>query len=357
MIKIWQRAFILELLETFLLFIVIFWGLYVLIDYSSRSAHHWIARFSLPELFAYYSFLFVERLDIIIPFALVIASVKTYTSINTRSELIALMGSGVPLKKLLRPFLFVGALFTLLLLFSNEFLLPLTNHKSRLLKALYLSEKEQSTQNQNIQLIQVLGGGEALYHHFDLNSGYFFDFYWVKSEGEIWRARRLFPTEMPPRGELVEHFVRGKSGELLLERSAKTELFPGLTFEPMELKRARIQPKEESMSSLFRELREMPDMRSELKDEIQATLLHKLIMPFLALFAVLAPAPFCLRFSRDLPIFMLFFSSIALLVTFYLVMNAALILGENGVINPLFALTVPPLVYGATFLYKYWEMK
>jgi lipopolysaccharide export system permease protein len=82
----------------------------VLIDYASHTSalpHHQ-TQVKLKELARYYLFTFSSRAEILIPFALLIALIKTLCTLNTRNELIALMASGIKLQTLVRPFFYVG---------------------------------------------------------------------------------------------------------------------------------------------------------------------------------------------------------------------------------------------------------
>src|SRR5262245_5420866 len=86
---IWGRYFVKETLKVLILFIVCFYGLYVLIDFSSHatSYHHHHIRFRLSELTSYYLSDFVKRLDVLLPFALLISTIKTLCSLNVHNEL------------------------------------------------------------------------------------------------------------------------------------------------------------------------------------------------------------------------------------------------------------------------------
>jgi lipopolysaccharide export system permease protein len=96
-IKIWERYFLKETLKIFFLFLFCFYGLYVLIDYASHTSglpHHQI-KISGKELIRYYLFIFSSRAEILIPFALLISTIKTICSLNISRELVALKGGRI----------------------------------------------------------------------------------------------------------------------------------------------------------------------------------------------------------------------------------------------------------------------
>src|SRR5436190_24088446 len=115
--KIWERYFLKQMLKVFFLFLFCFYGLYVVVDYASHTSalpHH---QTQVPgqELIRYYLFVFASRAEILIPFALLIAVIKTLITLNTHQELVALLASGVRLKTLMRPFILMGLVCTLFL--------------------------------------------------------------------------------------------------------------------------------------------------------------------------------------------------------------------------------------------------
>ena len=114
-----------EALKVFVLFIVCFYGLYILVDFSSHStAFHHQVEFRWRELAAYYLSDFIKRVEVIIPFAIMIATIKTLCGLNIHNELVALMASGIKLKTLLKPFVLIGLFFVLLVYLNTEVLLP-----------------------------------------------------------------------------------------------------------------------------------------------------------------------------------------------------------------------------------------
>ena len=102
---IWQRYFIKEVLKIFFLFLLCFFSLYVLIDYSMHMQE--ISKnnkISFINLLYYYGMLFSKRGNLLLPLSLLISSVKVLTSLNQRNEFLALQTAGIPTHILTRPF-------------------------------------------------------------------------------------------------------------------------------------------------------------------------------------------------------------------------------------------------------------
>jgi lipopolysaccharide export system permease protein len=74
--KIWERYFVAEFLKTFLLFLLGFYGLYALIDYSVHVNSFNYIRFTdqWKMIVLYYGSEFINRSDVIVPFGLLIAT-------------------------------------------------------------------------------------------------------------------------------------------------------------------------------------------------------------------------------------------------------------------------------------------
>ncbi len=353
--KLWERYFLKEFFTVFLLFLACLFTLFVVIDYTSRAGNQFFSQLQFKEIVEIYVFTYVQRLDILIPFALLVTTVKTLTTFNIRNELVALMASGVSIKRLMRPLISIGILCTLLLYLSEEFLLPFAYERINFLKDKYQTEKEVKATSRNIRSLAVQGQGLFLYHNFDAHKRAFFDAFWIRSNKEIYRIKYLHPFEEPFIGYYVDHFTRNEDQEIVLVNSYESKIFPKMRFTERDLRRSTILPEQEKLSHLARVAFE--PQTKEAKAEARAALYHKLVMPLLALLAVMAPAPYCLRFTRSLPIFKIYLVSMLVMFTFYLIMNAALILGEANVLPPALAIFVPFGLYALFFTWQYSKLQ
>src|SRR5437868_15109658 len=127
MIKIWQRYFLYEMVKTTLFFLICFYGLYVLIDYASHtgSFHKNHVQFQWKEVASYYIYDFIKRIDFLLPLALLLGSIRTIISLNTNNELVAQMPSGLSPETLMRPFILLGSLCTLLMYLHMQYVRPI----------------------------------------------------------------------------------------------------------------------------------------------------------------------------------------------------------------------------------------
>lgn len=352
--KIWERYFLKEFIKTFLLFLICFYSLYILIDYSihSSSYRHGLSMSKFKFFSVYYASEFVNRSEVLIPFAILIATIKTLCKLNENNELIAMMASGIRIGILLRPFLLIGLFFTGMLYFSNEFIAPIALKNLQRLDHINSTLKYKDSKNASTQQLILEDQSMLLFKSYDPSTDLFFDVYWIRSFNEIYRIKYLSLSTAPPSGESVDHFVRTPQGELTLVDTTAKHPFPDIHFDQKTLIETITFPEGLPLSALWKKLPPGYDAQSEKEARTLSTFHRKLAFPWLCLLAVIAPAPFCIRFSRQFPIFFIYACSLFGLVGICILMDAAHVLGRRQVLDPLWATWAP---FGLIFLTFGWR--
>lgn len=352
---IWQRYFLKELAKVFFLFLCCFFGLYVIIDYASHTSglpgHN--MQVSWKDLFYYYGYIFIGRAEILIPLALLIALIKTLSTLNVRNELVALMASGIKLQVLLRPFLFVGLFLTAALYLNEQYLLPKALTRLQRIEDATKNAKRQKNQITSVQSVMLADGSVLLYQSYDTAHQRFFDVYWIRSIDDIYRMKYLSPNSEIAEGRYVDHLKRQPSGQLARVEAFDKRPFPEIQFTAEQLQETLMNPDLLSLQQLWHQLPQESAAYSEKESQTLAAFYWKIGIPWLCLLAVIGPAPYCIRFTRQLPIFFIYVCGIFGLITFYLILDASLIVAKRQVLEPLVALGLPfTLVMGAA-LYRY----
>jgi len=342
-LKIWERYFVYEFTKILILFLFCFYGLYVLIDYSSNASSFFYHSGShITETAIYYSAEFSKRLDVLLPFALMIAAIKTLTSLNIHNELIALLSGGLSLKRLMRPFLAIGLLCTAISYVNIEYVLPSALNE---LKHIYDSrsrEKHKHQQHPAAQHLILEDNSILVFHKYDSSQDLFYDAYWIKSIDDLYRIKYLYPNSSNvPEGKFVEHLLRDANGELMIADVHQAHSFQNMKFNKETLFETLTSPIELSISDLWSKLPSQQDQMSEKEAQGLSAFYIKLIMPWLCLLAILGPVPSCVRVTRNLPVFFIYAFSIFGLVAFYLLLDAALVLGERHAVMPALAIFLP----------------
>lgn len=352
---IWERYFLRETAKIFIFFLLGFYGLYVLIDYSTHAASFKHYHFSFLDIVKFYSFEFVTRMDVLIPFAFLIACVKTLCSLNTHNELVALMASGIKLKRLLFPFIAFSLSLTALIYFNAEVLQPMALKYNTKLD--HARAKAKQKKHLSIQQIILEDNSSFIFREYDSEIKEFFDAYWVRSIDDIYRIAHLSPYTQEPTGNSVDHLQRNSDGFLVVTESSPKKTFPDMHFNKAQLLKNVTLPEALSLSELMAKFPSHGNELSEKEAYLMTTFYKKLAIPWLCLLAVLASAPFCLHFSRTLPVFFIYALSIFGLVAFYLVMEATVVLGERQMINPAFAIGIPFACFFAFFGWRFHRLK
>jgi lipopolysaccharide export system permease protein len=354
---LWERYFLRQFITVFFFFLFCFYGLYVLIDYASHTSTLANYHFQITwnEVFRYYSYIFLIRAEFLIPVALLIAFVKTITSMNSHQELVALMASGVSLRRLLRPFLIFAFTWTLLLYANEEFLLPKALTTIRQIESATKHQNKKREVQDSVKNLVLEDGSLLLYQTYDHTKEQFFDVYWIPSIDDFYRMKFLSPSIEAPIGYFVDHFLRQENGELLQDKDYRERSFPEIRFNKEVLQSTIIDPDTLSLSNLSTHAMKLYHQELDEKGAKMMTAFYwKLGIPLLCLLAVLAPIRACVKFSRQLPIFFIYVLSLFGLIAFYMFMDATRVVAIKQVISPGLAiwtpLTVAFIIYGWRYL-------
>ncbi len=351
---LWERYFIKETLKVFVLFLFCFYFLYVLIDYSAHM-QDFIQKDQIPkkEIVLFYLCQFVKRADILFPLALLVATIKVLTTLNARRELVALQTAGLRAKVLLRPFLMLGLLCTFFLYGSLELALPKALNFTDSFHKKHSRNTEAREKNIPLRVWHLQDGSKLIYQKYDPEKKAYFDVFWIRSAHDIWRMKYLSADPNHPLGNFVDHIQRNKEGELEKVTSFPSYVLHDLKWGQRMIRQGSIPVENRSISSLTHLLVQKEKAFSYKKSEIQTLLLYKIAMPLLALLIPIAVAPYCIRYSRQLPIYVIYAISLLAYVIFYTLMDATVILGKNQVMPPLFVVAGPMVACFGWFSYQF----
>lgn len=357
--KTWELHFIKEILKTFILFLLLFYGLYVLIDYASHlsGAHYHHSDLKIGEFFVHYFYEFSTRAEIIIPFGLLIATVHTLTKMNKNSELVGYLAGGYSLQRLMLPYILIGLSFVALLYLNNEFFEPSAFKHINRLNQKYTVKKQQKYGQLRAQSFRLKDNSLLIYRNFDRESQKFLEVYWLPSFQELWRIEILDPFGEIALGQAVDHFVQ-RDGVFIYENSFFQKKFPEMHFDKDALQVNLETPDEQKLSTLISSLTNETDSQTNEKSARTYTAFYrKISLPWLAFLAVLLPMPFCVRFSRSLPIFLIFSAMIFFLVSIYILFNSLTVLSERQIITPTMAILFPMLILIMIAIYRFVRMR
>ncbi len=115
---------------TFFFFIIALTVLVIIVDLSEKTDDFAKSKLPYRTIITQYYFGFIPRIDAMLFPLFIFLSVIFFTSIMAnRSEIIAILSSGVSFSRFLRPYIFGGLLFTIFLWWCNQYVLPAANQK------------------------------------------------------------------------------------------------------------------------------------------------------------------------------------------------------------------------------------
>jgi lipopolysaccharide export system permease protein len=267
------------------------------------------------------------------------------------------MASGFPLKILMRPFIILS-LISMVLMYANEqFLLPEALRKLRRIENATKHKKSRHTLKLAVQHLILEDGSLLIFQDYDTAKEHFFDAYWIQSVDSIYRIKYLAPLQSAPIGYFVDHLLRQPNGEIFQKESYLTHPFPDMTFHVDLLQSTLIDPDILSLGQLSEQIIDISSDRTEKESKILTAFYWKLTMPWLCLLAIIAPAPYCVRFSRHLPLFLIYICSLFGLIAFYMFMDAAQVVAKRQVIAPFWAICGPFFVMFSYFGWRFSKLE
>lgn len=350
--QIWERYLLKEMIKIFGLFLFGFFFLYAAIDYSMHMQDFLKdKKLQILDLCIYYGFQFIKRAPLLLPLALLISTIKVLTSLNTSRELVALQTAGLSFKKLMRPFLFTGVLCALFNILSFELLLPKALTHLDQFYDKYIKHTK-GTKSYPLHIFTLKNNTKVVYQSYDKDSDLFFDVIWLQSANEIWRMRYLSGNPLQPEGRYVDHLVRAPDGSFEKKDSFEHRIFKEMSWDRNQPRKGFIPLENRSLQELCK-LGFASQSSSYLKMEAKAQLYYKCTMPLLSLLVIVASAPFCVRYSRRFPLFFLYTVSLFGYITFFTLMDSAVILGENRAFSPFAAIFIPFFLCSLPFTINY----
>ena len=128
--KVIDRYILKKFFLTFFFFIIALTVLVVIVDLSEKTDDFAKTKLPIETIIVEYYFGFIPRLDALLFPLFIFLSVIFFTSgMANRSEIIAILSSGVSFRRFLQPYALGGLFFTFFLWWCNQYVLPGANQK------------------------------------------------------------------------------------------------------------------------------------------------------------------------------------------------------------------------------------
>lgn len=350
--KLWERYIFLELIKIFSFFLCTFYFLFSLIDYSTHMQDFTFGgKLQLEALFSYYGFQFIKRATLLLPLALLIATIKVLCSMNASKELVAMQASGLKLRTLLRPFFFLALVCTAFNWISAEKILPRALNSLDSFKSDFYHQD--LAEDEPFHVLHLKDHSKLVYQTLDKEKNQLIDVYWIRSVDDLWRIKALVADPKNPVAYYADHIKRLEDGTLSKVESYDLCKLTGLRWEFFASKKGMIPLENRRVSQLLKVLFHRHEITTRQASEVLTLFTHKLIMPILSILVVLAAVPYCIRYTRTLPIFFIYAASLFSYISFFTLIDACVILGTHNTINPLIILLCPFALCFGLSLFKF----
>jgi len=335
--KIWERYLLVRLFFTTLFILGCIFSVYVLIDLSIHSVRFFAdGHANFLAVLMYYIHSFSMYLDLFLALAFLLSALKVLFDLNNHFELIALQMAGLSKQKLTRPLFIIAIILTLASYANAEWLAPNALESIESFRKVHAKRKKQA-QREHVHAVTLDDGSEVVYQRFDAHEKILSDAYWIKSADELWHMKTVELDHSPLLGRYVDHFTRNAKGQIAVAESFEIRLLPDLPLDARQALQKFIPFENRSLKTLvLQSCSSCADL-----EMIRAHLHYKLSLPLLPLLISLALPPVLLRFSRQLPVFIIAACSLFALIAIFTILDGMLILAENRVVNPAFAIWTP----------------
>lgn len=336
--RIWQRYIIFECLKTFVFILFMVYFLFVLVDYTTKTPHG-----TFQELLVYYGREFFQRLNVLVPFSLLIASIRTLLKLNYDGELIALLGGGISLRQMMTPLLIIGLLVTCIQYLNMEVFLPNT---------VACCMKQQIVQPGYIQSVKLKDQSTLLYMHYIPSNQTFHSAWWVESFEKLHYFKELNVSKEPAIATGEERFEKTPQGMYIRSVIDKPHSVDRIQFHPSILLNAVTPPEEMPISKLYEKLPYKPPYTGK-EAHILSLYFERMMTPWLSLIAILFPISYCLRFSRLPNKYLPYAIGVFIMLLCYLLLHASAYLLKKQVIQHVYFVVLPFIFIIGWYFFNY----
>ncbi len=138
-------------LATFAFLLLAFSAIAIVIDLTEKINDFLKKHVTLREILTYFRDFLPYILALLFPIFIFVAVIFFTSRLANRSEIIAMLGSGMSFKRFLRPYIIGAGIISLVLLVANHYLIPLANQSRLKFEEKYLWDKNYAS-NDNFHI-------------------------------------------------------------------------------------------------------------------------------------------------------------------------------------------------------------
>jgi lipopolysaccharide export system permease protein len=344
-----------KFLSTFLYSLILLTLISTVIDISEHTDDFSQSGLSSKEIFLQYYLGFIPHIVAMLFPLFVFISVIFFTSkMAGRSEFIAILSSGVSLKRILLPYWVGGIFLGALLWFANDYIIPRANTIRTSFEAKYIKVSMPQSTNGGIYMRtdSFSYAGMRYYDTTNKSGGSFFMetirnnqvVYNLRADNLVWdTSKKAWKLN-----GVVERKINGLKEDI----SFKYELFRKLPFDPNDLKRDEYMQARMISPELRKRIDKEKLRGSETVKELQMENAHRGATPFAVVLLTMIGAIIACRKIRGGSGAHLALG-IIICAVFILADRFSTIFSTKGDLNPYLAAWIPNFLFGAMTFYLY----
>ena len=337
--KILDRYIIRQFLTTALFSLVAVLLVFIVIDAMEKLDDFIDKQAGTQIILLYYLYFIPEIIKLIMPVAMLLASLFVTARLSTNNELTAVKSSGMSLYRLMVPYVSVALVVSVVSIYFNGWIVPRANQKKFTIERVYLHKDVLNASGSNI----TIQDSRTRF----LSIGYFDDFRNIATRISIQDFSPSDPTVMVERVDAVSMIWDSSSRAWALNTGTRRWFDGGrermeqfvaqsagpLHFNPEDLRKKQEKPDEMEYYTLREFIRNQEDAGQDIARWL-VDYHSKISFPFASVIVVLFGVPFASQKRRGGVGVQL---GISLLICFiYLIfMKVSQVFGYNGDINPL----------------------
>ena len=157
-----DRYVLREFLKVMLLVLMSVIALFVVIDYTGRSADIRVNHIPIHTVFAYYRFLIFQILNWTLPISILVATLVTFGMLSKNNEITAMKSGGISLFRVAVPIVAIAMTMSVLSYLLLDFVLPYSNRRVDTLLTTIKKGQAAAIAESNQQRLWMLGKGRYL---------------------------------------------------------------------------------------------------------------------------------------------------------------------------------------------------
>ncbi|MCL5267241.1 MAG: LPS export ABC transporter permease LptG [Bacteroidetes bacterium] len=345
-----------QFVSVILFALLVFAAIFILVDVMEHLSDFLDHGVGLLLIARYYLVFTPEILKLITPVAVLLACLFTAGRMSNQNEIIIIKSSGINIYRLLLPFLLVSAIICGIMIYFNEWIVPMANHEKFRIEKVYLQEHREGWWKYNIFMLDGRNRVVSIGYFDDVtNTATKISVQDFADTNRTYLVKR-YDAQMMTYYPMQHVWVLKNVIERTFDGTKQTfEVFPSLTLKEITFKPADLAQKELNPNDMnFDQLKRFIELQRRSGNDVaryEVDYYSKVSFPFATIIVVLFGVPLSARKKRS-GLALEFGISILIAFIYLLVIKISQVLGYDGIVEPLLTAWLANIVFFAAALYN-----